>query len=300
MKLEITNKKIVDFYEKNPKIDFEAMNLMLIDFIDQLQTNSNACISSINSQLLSNLNENKENLSQLNSCVLNMKENIESLTISKATNMLQGTQQPIYNMLSSCEERINTNINCIKDLANVNQTKQNQILNDMYESITKRSRPPSPNVIDGEDKLVISLSQQYCTAEFNTRNSQITMKRSMKPTILLYNMNIERNVNQEELKPFFKCVEENVCHGIFLSQSSGIACKTNYCIDIVNGYIQLYIHNVNYSIDKITIAIDVIDNLSVKMKQFNSTDRENSIPKDVLDEINKDFQMFLTQKRSDN
>ena len=59
MKLEITNKKIVDFYEKNPKLDFEAMNLMLIDFIDQLQSNSNACISSINSQLLSSLNENK-------------------------------------------------------------------------------------------------------------------------------------------------------------------------------------------------------------------------------------------------
>jgi len=36
MKLEITNKKIIDFYEKNPKLDFEAMNLMLIDFIDQL------------------------------------------------------------------------------------------------------------------------------------------------------------------------------------------------------------------------------------------------------------------------
>jgi hypothetical protein len=298
MKLEITNKKIIDFYEKNSKIDFEAMNLMLIDFIDQLQTNSNACISSINSQLLSNLNENKENLSQLSSCVLNMKENIESLTITKATNILQGTQQPIYNMLSSCEERINTNINCVKDMANLNQTKQNQILNEMYECITKRSRPPSPNIIDGEDQLVISLSQQYCTAEFNTRNSQITMKRSMKPIIMLYNMNIERNVNQEELKPFFKCVEENLCHGIFLSQSSGIASKTNYCIDIVNGYIQVFIHNVNYSIDKIKIAIDLIDNLSVKMKQFNSNDRENSIPKDVLDEINKDFQMFLTQKEA--
>ena len=34
------------------------------------------------------------------------------------------------------------------------------------------------------------------------------------------------------------------------------------------------------------------------MKQFNSNDRENMIPPDVLDEINKDFQMFLTQKEA--
>ena len=165
MKLEITNKKIIDFYEKNPKLDFEAMNLMLIDFIDQLQSNSNACISSINSQLLSSLNENKENISQLSNTISNM----ETLTITKASNILQGTQQPIYNMLSSCEERINTNINCFKDLTNLNQTKQSQMINEMYECITKRSRPSSPQITTehGEDQLIISLSQQYCTAELN-------------------------------------------------------------------------------------------------------------------------------------
>jgi hypothetical protein len=220
MKLEITNKKIIDFYEKNPKLNFEAMNLMLIDFIDQLQSNSNDSISSINSQILSNLNENIHSISQLNNTISNMKENIETMTISKTSNLLQGSQQPIYNLLSSCEERINTNINCFKDLTNLNQTKQSQMLNEMYECITKRSRPSSPQITQehSEDQLVISLSQQYCTAEFNINKSQsncIIMKRQLKPTILLYNMNIERNVNYEELKPFSQALEEHGCHGIF-------------------------------------------------------------------------------------
>ena len=303
MKLEITNKKIIDFYEKNPKLNFEAMNLMLIDFIDQLQSNSNDSISSINSQILSNLNENIHSISQLNNTISNMKENIETMTISKTSNLLQGSQQPIYNLLSSCEERINTNINCFKDLTNLNQTKQSQMLNEIYECITKRSRPSSPQITQehSEDQLVISLSQQYCTAEFNINKSQsncIIMKRQLKPKILLYNMNIERNVNYEELKPFSQALEEHGCHGIFLSQSSGISSKTNYCIDIVNGMIHIFIHNVNYSVDKLKIAIDVIDNLSMKMKQFNNNDRENTIPKEVLDEINKDFQMFLSQKEA--
>ena len=226
---------------------------------------------------------------------------MDAFTTTKASNMLQGTQQPIYNMLTSCEERINTNINCFKDLTNLNQTKQSQILNEMYECITKRSRPSSPQITteQGEEHLVIMLSQQYSTAEFNNmRNSQIMMKRHTKPNILLYNMNIERNVSQDEIKPFLQSIEEQNCHGIFLSENAGISSKTNYCIDIINGHIQVFVHNVNYSIDKIKIAIDLIDNLSVKMKQFNSNDRENMIPKDVLDEINKDFQMFLTQKEA--
>ena len=48
------------------------------------------------------------------------------------------------------------------------------------------------------------------------------------------------------------------------------------------------------------VAIDVIDNLSAKIKLFthgnNSNNADNSIPKDVLEEINRDFQSFVAQK----
>jgi hypothetical protein len=302
-RLELTNKKIVEFYEKNPQLDVEALNLMLIDFIDNLQTNANTGISSINSHILLSLNENIYGMAKLETTVSTLKDNIENFSTVKNSHMLQNAQQPLYSYINSSEERINNNISVLKDLTNISQNKQSQILNEMYECITKKSRPSSPmnGNENADDQLVVSLSQQYCTADLNlnklsNNSASITMKRSMKPTILIYTMNVERNVNQDELKPYMHCVEESMCHGIFLSQNSGISSKNNYNIDINNGMIHIFVHNVNFSIDKIKIAVDIIDNLSIKLKQLNKSEHDISIPKDVLDEINKDFQLFLSQK----
>jgi hypothetical protein len=302
-RLELTNKKIVEFYEKNTHLDFEALNLMLIDFIDQLQSNSNTSLSSINTHILSTLNDSINGMTKLETTVVSMKDNIENFSNIKSSHMLQNVQQPLYSYINSSEERINNNISVLKDLTNITQNKQSQLITEMYECITKKSRPSSP--MNGhentDDQLVVSLSQQYCTADLNFKkisnnSASITMKRSMKPTILIYSMNVERNVNQEELKPYTLCIEENMCHGIFLSQNSGISSKDNYNIDINNGMIHVFVHNVNFSIDKIKIAVDIIDNLSIKLKQLNKSEHDISIPKDVLDEINKDFQLFLSQK----
>jgi len=302
-RLELTNKKIVEFYEKNPQLDFEALNLMLIDFIDQLQSNSNTTISSINSHILSTLNDSVNGMTKLESTITSVKDNIENLSNVKTSHMLQNVQQPLYSYINSSEERINNNISVLKDLTNIAQNKQSLLITEMYECITKKSRPSSPMNGDEntDDQLVVLLSQQYCTADLNFKkisnnSASIRMKRSMKPTIILYSMNVERNVNQEELKPYTLCIEESMCHGIFLSQNSGISSKDNYNIEINNGMIHIFVHNVNYSIDKIKIAVDIIDNLSIKLKQLNKSDHDISIPKDVLDEINKDFQLFLSQK----
>jgi hypothetical protein len=302
-RLELTNKKIVEFYEKNPQLDFEALNLMLIDFIDQLQSNSNTTISSINSHILSTLNDSVNGMTKLESTITSVKDNIENLSNVKTSHMLQNVQQPLYSYINSSEERINNNISVLKDLTNIAQNKQSILITEMYECITKKSRPSSPMNGDEntDDQLVVSLSQQYCTADLNFKkisnnSASIAMKRSMKPTIILYSMNVERNVNQEELKPYTLCIEESMCHGIFLSQNSGISSKDNYNIEINNGMIHIFVHNVNYSIDKIKIAVDIIDNLSIKLKQLNKSEHDISIPKDVLDEINKDFQLFLSQK----
>ena len=52
----------------------------------------------------------------------------------------------------------------------------------------------------------------------------------------------------------------------------------------------VYIHNVEYSNEKIKIAVDVIDNMAMKLE---TTD---GISKELLNEINKEFQTFLLQK----
>jgi hypothetical protein len=93
---------------------------------------------------------------------------------------------------------------------------------------------------------------------------------------------------------------ENIkSHGIFLSQHSGIAGKSNYQIDYHKGLVLLYVHNVDYSREKIQLAVDIIDNLSSKLEEFVEEESlETHISRDVLESINTEYQEFSLKKDS--
>ena len=85
--------------------------------------------------------------------------------------------------------------------------------------------------------------------------------------------------------------------GIFISQYSGITFKHNYHIDIHKGNILVYIQHCEYNPDRIRIAVDIIDYLYNKVQELN-TDDSNNISKEILDDINEEYQSFISQKES--
>lgn len=207
---------------------------------------------------------------------------------NKTTSILQNIQQPIYSFIASSEDRIQNNIKALKD-----------------NSVYKNGGGVVGAVGGGDDSIIRFLSQQYSTADIsvlnNSANSVMYMlKRQYKQNLLIYSVHSDVNISADEIKQFLQFVDEYRCHGVFVSQKSGIASKSNYQIDIHNGFVLTYIHNVSESFSKMNVAIDVIDNLSAKIKLFthgnNSNNADNSIPKDVLEEINRDFQSFVAQK----
>ena len=120
-----------------------------------------------------------------------------------------------------------------------------------------------------------------------------------KPPILLENKDYSHNINKEEVAKFIRDVETQNMNGIFISQYSGISFKNNYHIDINKGNILVYIQHCEYSPDKIRIATDIIDLLSSKVQELNLGET-NNIPKEVLDDINAEYQIFLSQKETMN
>ena len=57
-KLYINNKKIIDFYSKNPQLDFEVMSLIFVDFLEKIMLDINGTINNvITSDILSNVKE---------------------------------------------------------------------------------------------------------------------------------------------------------------------------------------------------------------------------------------------------
>ena len=92
--------------------------------------------------------------------------------------------------------------------------------------------------------------------------------------------------------------EKNI-HGILVSQYTGITSKPNLYIDINHNHVYVYVHSMEYSPEKLQTAIDIIDTISAKLSDFNnSPDQKYTIPKELLDEINREYQLFISQKET--
>jgi hypothetical protein len=223
---------------------------------------------------------------------------------SKSSSMLQTVQQPIYAFLSASEERINSNITNLKDSANVNQVTQDKIFTELNDFLSKYKNSSYKGQF-GENQLENVLNKIYPSGEIINTSGQsascdFLLKRENKPTILFENKDYSRNANPEEVKKFIRDINERNQHGIFLSQNSGITTKHNFQIEFHKGCILVYVHNAEYSSEKIKLAVDIIDNLDVKIKELNLNEEEeetnNIITKELLDEINQEYQNFISQK----
>jgi hypothetical protein len=117
--------------------------------------------------------------------------------------------------------------------------------------------------------------------------------RKNKPIILIETKDYTTNIKQSETDKFIRDVTENDCNGIFISQSSGIIGKDNFQIDIHNKNILIYIHNGDYDVSKIKMAINAIDLLSDKI--INLKDKNINIPNESLKEINLEYQRFIVE-----
>jgi hypothetical protein len=127
-------------------------------------------------------------------------------------------------------------------------------------------------------------------------SGDIMIHRKDKQRILVENKCYEsRQVTSDQVKKFIHDIDIQNCSGLFLSQEGGIVNKDNFEINIHNRNVLLYIHNVYYDPEIINIAIDIIDSFKTKLDEITLTD-DYSISKDTLEEINKEYQLFVEQK----
>ena len=400
--LEVSNKRIIKFYNENPAINFEAVNIIFIDLFEKLLFDANSTMATtLQSQMLSAINSSATDIHELKQTMLLLKDSVASskkdiitniitefvgikreyiedvrtivqsntyekigplleknnnILIDKTTLivndvvprnqnqycsqitdslsafhksitddtqtlmksvdnqsikdfinnfelksslLLQNVQQPIYSFISASEERINNNINGIKDGA---QTINTKIMEELGDLLGKART--SQQVILHDKQLSNVLTKMYNSAEIQTlpalsNSNTLLLKRIRKPNVLIENKNVEQNVCVDDINAFMLMIEEQHCNGIFISQNSGISTKKNYQIEMHNNNIIVFVHNAEYSPTKIEIAVDIIDNLSTKLRQFKAHNEDDcTVPKDVLDTINNEYQLFLSQKNA--
>ena len=214
---------------------------------------------------------------------------------TKSNNLLL---QPLYSFINATEERINKNVSSINDSNSI--SSHEKIFTDLSDFLGKY-RNSSYKGQFGENQLETVLNQLYPTGEIlNTTGTPAScdfrVNRQNLPTILFETKNYDRNVTIDEVKKFIRDIDQQKCHGIFLSQHSGITSKQNYQIDIKGSNILVYVHNVDYCPNTIKIAADIIDSLSDKLSEIEDSNEIISIPQEVLDDINKEYATFIERK----
>ena len=138
------------------------------------------------------------------------------------------------------------------------------------------------------DAIVTNTSGQTSSGDF-------IVERKSKNKILIDTKDYKTGVPIGEVNKIIKDIEKHDCHGILMSQNSGIAQKENFEINIHNKNIIVFLHFVNYDENIIKIAVNMIDQL----EPFIAMQHENTgqtISDDLLSEINNEYQQLVRQK----
>lgn len=114
--------------------------------------------------------------------------------------------------------------------------------------------------------------------------------------IIIENKITKHNIKQNEIDYFINSCKKNKSNGIFMSQNTGIIGKNNFEIDIIGANVIIYVHCVDYDESKIQLAFELLYALCDKIKLLNIDNNQNIISKEILFEINKEHQLFVTQK----
>jgi hypothetical protein len=286
--------KISQLLNMNTETFIERINIS----IPKTQDETNKKIQENLSAFQKTMNDDIKTYLSTNNYETSLKEFISSLD-SKITAM----QQPIYTFISSNQEQLNTKLGSLRDDSISNKSTNDKIMSELNEFLTKYKTSSQFKGQCSENMLGNVLNKMFPTAEvINTTalkaSGDFLLKRSGKQTILLENKNYESNVNLDEIKKFLRDVNEQKTHAIMMSQYSGIVSKPNGFIEINDGKVIIYLHNVDYSQEKIKMAIDVIDILSERIEEISNVEEIDGhvIKKEVLDKINDQFQLFLSQK----
>ena len=295
-----SNNQVIKQVHDDIKQFYGTVNEDIKQFISANETKMNDFIKTQTERNVSDKENTEKLFSEMNGVL--KAEQLETLFANfdtKYNSLMQSIQQPILQVLSMNDERINKNIN-------KQQETQEKMLSNLDEFLNKYKNNSSLKGKFSENLLQKVIIQMFPTAEITDTSKMIhtgdiVVKREKKATILFENKDYADNVSTEEVDKFIGDCEKQKMHGIILSQNTGITSKKNYHIDIIKGNVLVYVHNVDYSQYKIQIAVDIIDTLSEKLREVDNgeeTDEENTISKEILDEINSEFTKFILQKET--
>lgn len=237
-----------------------------------------------------------------------LQEFINSLDVklSASLQMSQAqTETRIDTSIREMKASSDANLSVIKELSCANQQVACALNTSVCEVLKKMENSSVKGKIS-ENILFNTLVALFPCAQIDSvgttkETGDIMITRKERPRILVENKNWDKNVVQEEVKKFLHDVEQQNCCGLFLAQNYGIANKEDFEVNIHNGNVLVYVHQAKNDPDKIKVAISIIDHLKMRLDELvsdKSMPEVDTIGKERMDNINQEYQAFITQKLS--
>jgi hypothetical protein len=223
-----------------------------------------------------------------------------SNAFQSSQSLFSSTEQRLDNSIKDIKSSTETQLNLLKELSSSNQNITSSLNNSVSDLLKKMENSSSKGKIS-ENIVFNILHSLYPCSQIDfvgttKETGDIILTRNNKPMILIENKNWDKNVIQDEVKKFIHDVENKNCCGLFLSQNYGIANKDNFQIDISGKNVLLYLHEVKNDAEKIRVAISIIDHFKSKLDELDNDLDVDTIGKDVLDMINREYQNHALQK----
>ena len=298
-----TQDKINHILEKSNDNLLTKTTLLMSDIIpkshDKNYTNIENCIK----LFFTNISEDTKQLLQMNGMDKSdgLVDNIDK-TINK---MFSNIQQSLFNAIQTSESRTFTGIQQVNDTINLQKQIQENLSSELNTFLNKYKSNSSVKGTVSECELY-SLLQKILPHDFLVRCSteacscdiRLTRKDKRLPNILFENKDYTATVNTDEIEKFERDLKLQRCHGIFISQNSPIAYKENFHIDIINNIIHLYIPNAGYDIEKIKLAVNIVDSLSEKLNLIVLDPNEEiyEVSIDDFENLKKEYCDFANKK----
>jgi hypothetical protein len=229
----------------------------------------------------------------------NVEEYINNFE-SNSTHMIQAIVKLLSECLTSYELRVKNAIDSIKRREDPSFSNYYKLIYELNDTLHQL-----PNTAEDTESAGVFeqlLSRTFTTASISRESgaNEYILSREDKPEIYIETQNVrEHNIGVSDVKRFIKRAIEKNTNSILISQYTGITSKPNYHIEIHNKIVVIFLHKMLYSQDTIQIATDMIDALSSKLTDFCSlSNSEYSIPKDILDNVNREYQQFILQKET--
>jgi len=298
-----THEKISHVLEKSNENLLAKTTLLMNDIIPKSSDKNFASIEGCIKHFFGTIAEDTKMLLKMNS---GDKSDVLVDDIEKTMNtMFSNIQTSLFNAIQSSESRTFTNIQQITENI-INQKKIQENLSVELNTFLNKYKTNSSVKGNVSESELYSLLQKIvphdflvkCSKEACSCDIRLTRKDKRYPNILFENKDYSVTVNTEEVEKFERDLKLQHCHGIFISQNSPIAYKENFHIDIINNIIHLYIPNAGYDIEKIKLAINIVDSLSEKLNSIilDPNDEIYEVSIDDFENLKKEYCDFANKK----